>query len=174
MTVFNSLIVIYAMAFVIWLSFYSKRYARDAVDYLATRRVAGRHVMTTGNLVGCLSAITPVVGAEQNYQAGFGMGFWGNLTTPIMIVMALTGYCIYRWRQTRCLSKWQFIEMRYGSRTFRLITTIISPLSKMVTNAIGPAIATYFSLHYLFLHSLMLSPQSGFQSEESKTAPSFL
>ena len=130
--------------------------------------------MPTGNPVGCLSAITPVMGAEKSYQAGYGMGFWGNLTTPIMIVMALTGYCIYRWRQTRCLSKWQFIEMRYGSRTFRLITTIISPLSKMVTNAIGPAIATYFSLYYLFLHSLVLSPQSGFQSEESKTAPSFL
>lgn len=174
MTVFNSLIVIYPMAFVIWLSFYSKRYARDAVDYLATRRVAGRHVMATGNLVGCLSAITPVVGAEKSYQAGFGMGFWGNLTTPIMIVMALTGYCIYRWIQTRCLSKWQFIEMRYGSRTFRLMTTIISPLSKIVTSAIGPAIATYFSLYYLFLHSLVLSPQSGFQSKESKTAPSFL
>lgn len=111
----------------------------------------------------------PRCGSGEELSSWFRYG-----STPIMIVMALTGYCIYRWRQTRCLSKWQFIEMRYGSRTFRLMTTIISPLSKMVTNAIGPAIATYFSLYYLFLHSLVLSPQSGFQSKESKTAPSFL
>ena len=151
MSFVDLLIVIVPLCFILWLAVYSKRYARNAVDYLAAGRVAGRYVIATGSLISGLSVITLVAGSEQNYQTGFGVSFWANVTTPIMIVMALTGYCTYRWRQTRCLSKGQFIEMRYGSRGFRFVTAVISTVSEMLANAIGPAIATNFFIYYLGL-----------------------
>ena len=85
------------------------------------------------------------------------MAFWANITAPIGIVLALTGFCTYRWRETKCLSKGQFIELRYGSRSFRFITAFVSTTAEMVTNAIGPAIATNFFIYFLGLpHEVMI------------------
>lgn len=121
------------------------------------RRVAGRYVISVGDLMAGLSVITLVANAEQYYQTGFGVAFWANITAPIGIVLALTGFCTYRWRETKCLSKGQFIELRYGSRSFRFITAFVSTMAEMVTNAIGPAIATNFFIYFLGLpHEVMI------------------
>lgn len=151
------LIVIIPLSFVIGLAIYSRRYARGVVDFLAAGRVAGRYVISVGDLTAGLSVITLVAGAEQNYQTGYGIGFWNNIIAPVGIVIALSGYCIYRWRETRCLSKGQFIELRYGSKTFRIVTAAVSTISEMVTNAIGPAIAANFFIYYMGLpHKIMI------------------
>lgn len=150
------LIVIFPFAGVLWLAFYSRKYVRGVVDFLAAGRVAGRYVISVGDMASSLSVISLVAVCEQNYQTGFGIAFWNNIMFPIGIVLALTGYCTYRWRQTRCLSKGQFIEMRYGSKSFRIITAVISNLSEMIANAIGPAIAAKFFIYYLGLpHKIM-------------------
>ena len=104
-----------------------------------------------GDVVAGLSVITLVAGVERNYQTGYGVGFWNLILAPVGIVLALTGFCNYRWRQTRCLSKGQFIELRYGSKSFRIITAAISSIAEAVTNAIGPAIAANFFIYYLDL-----------------------
>ena len=151
------LIVIVPVVFVIGIAFYSKRYARGVLDYLAAGRVAGRYVITVGDLMSGLSVIYLVACVEQNYQTGFGIAFWTKITAPIGIVLALTGFCFYRWRETKCLSKGQFIELRYGSRNFRFITGFISSIAEMVANAIGPAIATNFFIYFLGLpHKVMI------------------
>lgn len=142
---------------IIGIAFYAKRFARSAADFLAAGRVAGRYVISVGDLMSWLSVIILIAGCEQNYQTGFGISFWNNVLTPISLVLALTGFCTYRWRQTRCLSKGQFIEMRYGSKFFRIFTAFISTFSEMITNALGPAIAANFFLYYLGLpHRIMI------------------
>ena len=115
-------IVIVPVAALLGLAWYAKRYARGVVDYLAAGRVAGRYVISVGDMTAGLSVITLVAGVEQNYQTGYGISFWNLILAPVGIVLALTGFCTYRWRQTRCLSKGQFIELRYGSKSFRIIT----------------------------------------------------
>ena len=151
------LIVIIPLSVIIWLSFFSKRYARDVVDFLAAGRCAGRYVICIGDMMGALSVIVLIAASEQNYATGFGITFWNSIITPIAIVMSLTGYCTYRWRETRCLSKGQFIELRYGSKNFRVVTAVISTLSEMIANAIGPAVAANFFIYYLGLpHKIMI------------------
>ena len=152
----DALIVLVPFAFVMWLAFRSRRYARGVVDYLAAGRVAGRYVLGVGNLASALSVITLVAGAEQQFETGFGVGWWNNIGAPLGIVLGLTGYCAVRWRQSRCLSKGQFIELRYGSKAFRFVTGLISTLAEMVTNSIGPAVAANFFIYYLGLpHRIM-------------------
>ena len=145
------LIVLLPVAGVVYLAFYSRKYVRGVVDFLAAGRVAGRYVLSVGDLTSALSVITLVALTEQYYQTGFGIVFWNNILFPVTVVMALTGFCFYRWRQTRCLSRGQFIEMRYGSKNFRIVTAVISNLSEMIANAIGPAIAAKFFIYYLGL-----------------------
>mgnify|MGYP002674208591 FL=1 len=157
MTWIDWCITIIPMAALIWMAFYSRRYARGVVDYLAAGRIAGRYVISVGDLTAGLSVITLVAGCEQNYQTGFAVGFWGAVTAPVGVFIALTGYCMYRWRETRCLSMGQFLEMRYGSKFFRIFCATLRTIAEMVTNAIGPAIATNFFIYYLGLpHKIMI------------------
>ena len=110
------LIVILPLLFLLGIAVYSKKYARGVADFMAAGRVAGRYIISVGDLTAGLSVISLVAGAEQAYQMGYGVGFWNKILAPIGVVLALTGFCTYRWRETRCLSRGQFIELRYGSR----------------------------------------------------------
>ena len=47
------------MAALIWMAFYSRRYARGVVDYLAAGRIAGRYVISVGDLTAGLSVGSP-------------------------------------------------------------------------------------------------------------------
>lgn len=142
------LIVLIPLIVIIGAAFYSRRYVRDIADYLASGRVAGRYVISVGDMSAGLSVITLVALCEQNYQCGMAMSFWNNLTVPLGLFMALSGYCVYRFRQARCLSAGQFFEQRY-SRPFRIVAAIIRTLAEMVTNAIGPAVAVRFFIYFL-------------------------
>lgn len=157
MSVADWLIVILPLLFLLGIAVYSQKYARGVADFMAAGRVAGRYIISVGDLTAGLSVISLVAGAEQAYQMGYGVGFWNKILAPIGVVLALTGFCTYRWRETRCLSRGQFIELRYGSRFFRIVTAVISTTAEMITNAIGPAIAANFFIYFLKLpHEVMI------------------
>ncbi len=148
MTWLSWLIVVLPVFGVLWAAFYSRRYVKDVADYLACGRVAGRYVISVGDLAAGLSVISLVAACEANYQAGMAIGFWGAINTPLGVFLALTGYCVYRFRQTRCLSIGQFLELRY-SRSFRIVAASIRTIAEMITNAIGPAVAVRFFIYFL-------------------------
>ena len=157
MSLLDWLIVVIPMCILLGVAFYSRKYARDVVDYLAAGRIAGRYVLAVGDMAGGLSVITLVAGCEICYQTGFSVGFWNAVLTPVWLFIALTGYCVYRWRETRCLSIGQFLELRYGSKFFRIFCAALRTIAELVTNAIGPAIATNFFIYYLGLpHRIMI------------------
>ena len=137
-------------AAVLGLAIYAKRYARDAVDFLAAGRVAGRYVLCVGDVAANLSVITLVASCEATYRCGSAMGFWNVITMPLGMFLGLFGYCAYRWRASRALSFGQFLEMRY-SKSMRVFCAVLRNLAEMVTNAIGPAIAANFFIYFLGL-----------------------
>ena len=126
------------------------------MDFLAAGRVAGRYVISVGDVAASLSVITIVANCEATYRAGSAMSFWGILPTLLGMFLSLSGYCVYRWRATRALSFGQFLEMRYN-RTFRVFAAVLRNLTEMVANAIGPAIAANFFVYFLGLpHKIQL------------------
>ena len=112
MSAIDWIIMVVPFAAVLGIAIYAKRYARDAVDFLAAGRVAGRYVISVGDVAASLSVITIVANCEQTYRAGSAMGFWNILAMPLGMLLSLSGYCVYRWRATRALSFGQFLEMR--------------------------------------------------------------
>lgn len=148
------LITIVPVALVLWLAVYCKRYVRGIVDYLAAGRVAGRYVMCVGSLESSLGVVIIVAAVEANYQTGYALAFWWNILAPAGLIMALTGYCTYRFRETKALSLGQFLEMRY-SRSFRIFAAVLRTLAEMLTNAIGPAVSASFFIYFMgFPHTL--------------------
>ncbi|MFA6288288.1 MAG: sodium:panthothenate symporter [Opitutaceae bacterium] len=149
-------IVIVPVVLILWLAVYSRKYVRGVVDFLAAGRVAGRYVLSAGDMTSGLGVIALVALVESKYQVGYALSFWEYLTIPIGIAMSLTGYCVYRFRATRSLSIGQFLEMRY-SRSFRIVAASLRTLSEMLCNAIGPAIAANFFIYFLGLpHKIMI------------------
>ena len=86
-------IVIVPMALIMGIAFYSKRYARGVADYLAAGRIAGRYLISVGDLTAALSVITLVAGTEANYQTGYAVGFWNAIIAPVGMFISLTGFC---------------------------------------------------------------------------------
>ncbi|MBO5822853.1 MAG: sodium:panthothenate symporter, partial [Lentisphaeria bacterium] len=142
------IIVLVPLCFVFGLAFYSKRYVRGVADFLAAGRVAGRYVISVGDMSAAMSIITVISLVESQYQSGLGITFWNNLLIPVTIFLSLTGFVLYRYRQTRSLSLGQFLEMRYN-RPFRIIAAALRTVSEAMANTIGPAVAARFFIYML-------------------------
>ena len=150
MTIADCLIIALPLAFVFGMTLRSRRYVKGVANYLAAGRVAGRYAIAVGDIQAGLSVITLVALVEVKYQTGCALGFWENIIAPVGIVIALTGYCVYRWRETKALSMGQFLEMRYN-KTLRIVCATLRTLSEMLANSIGPAIAANFFIYFLGL-----------------------
>lgn len=150
MNIIDYLIIALPLVFVFGMALRSRRYVKGVANYLAAGRVAGRYAIAVGDIQAGLSVITLVALVEVKYQTGYALGFWENIIAPVGIVIALTGYCLYRWRETRALSMGQFLEMRYN-KALRVVCATLRTLSEMLANAIGPAIAANFFIYFLGL-----------------------
>ena len=144
------IIVLVPLAFILGMAIYAKKYVRGVTDFLAAGRVAGRYVISVGDLQAGLSVITLIALCESEYQCGMAMGLWSKLVIPVSIFISLTGYCVYRYRQTKCLSMGQFLEIRYN-RPLRIVAAFIRTVAEMITNAIGPAVAARFFIYFIGL-----------------------
>lgn len=151
MSIYDWLITIIPMILLLGIAFYSKKYVKGAADFLVAGRVAGRYVLSVGDMTSGLSVILLVASCEVSYQTGFAISFWWMTISSVSILMALTGFCTYRWRETRCLSMGEFLELRYGSKFFRIFCAFLRTVAELGANAIAPAIATNFFIHYLDL-----------------------
>jgi len=148
MTWFSWLIVVLPLGFVLYQAIHAKKYIRGVADYLAAGRVAGRYVLAVGDLEAALGVITLIWACEANYRSGFAIGFWSNLAIPLSLMLSLTGFCFYRFRETKALSQGQFLEMRYN-RALRIFAAIMRTVAEMTVNSIGPALAARFFIYFL-------------------------
>ena len=142
------LIVIIPFAMIMGMAIYSRKFIRGVSDFLVAGRVAGRYVISVAGVESALGVITLVSMVEQKYATGFAMEFWGSLMLPTSMFLSLTGFCAYRFRETKALSIGQFLEMRY-SRKLRIFATSLRTFAEMLCNTIGPAVAARFFIYLL-------------------------
>ena len=128
-------------------SIYTARYMKGVADFLAGNRTAGRYVLTMAASATGLGAISAVSYFEQYYAAGFPTIWWMWMTVPAGLVITLTGWVYYRFRETRCLTLAQFFEVRY-SRRFRIFAAMIVWLSGLLNFGIFPYVAANFFVYF--------------------------
>ncbi|MBT3233049.1 MAG: sodium:solute symporter [Calditrichaeota bacterium] len=130
----------------------SKYLMKGVADFLAANRSAGRYLVSIASGVAGLGAITVVGNLEMNLVAGFSMAWWGLSMSLIIMVVTVSGWVIYRFRQTRSLTLAQFFEVRY-SRKFRIFAGMIGFLSGIINMGIFPAVGARFFIHFCGLPS---------------------
>jgi SSS family solute:Na+ symporter len=140
-------IVCALLTFIVSCAFYTKRYTQSVADFLAANRCAGRYLLSISEGIAGLGAISVVAWFEMYYEAGFTATWWELMMAPIGLIMALSGWVIYRFRQTRALTLAQFFEVRY-SRNFRIFAGLCLWVSGIVNFGIFPAVGARFFIHF--------------------------
>src|SRR5882762_6068974 len=131
------LIVIVPVSIVAGIALYTRRFLRSVADYMAGGRNAGRFLLCTARAEMGAGAVGFVSNFEVSNRAGFSINWWMQLSVPVALIVAISGFVIYRYRQTRALTLAQFFEMRY-SRKFRLFTGALAFIAGLLNFGVIP------------------------------------
>ena len=144
------MIILIPVGFVLFMGWYSRRYVVQVSDFLSAGRLCGRYLISVADIANGLSIIGLVAYVEVHYRTGFALTFWQTLTMPLGVVLSLTGFVTYRFRETKAMSFGQYIEMRY-SRKLRIFASALRSTSEVLANMIMPAVAGRFFIYYFGL-----------------------
>jgi SSS family solute:Na+ symporter len=122
---------------------YTSRYTKSVSAFLAANRCGGRYLIAMALAMAGTGVISLVYWFEIYYEAGFTAYWWSSLTEPALIVIALSGWIVYRYRQTRAMTLAQFFEMRY-SRNFRVFAGVVAFAAGIINFGIYPAVGARF------------------------------
>ena len=140
-------VVAFPLLTVLYVGWRAQRHMKAVSDFTSGGRVANRYVICVASGEAAMGLISVVAMWEMYYKSGFSVSFWNTISAPIGLIMGLVGFCIYRFRETRCLTLAQFFEVRY-SRGMRFYSGVISALSGVVNYAIFPAVGARFIMHF--------------------------
>ena len=82
----------------------TRKYTRSVSAFLAAERCGGRYLISMANAMAGLGVISLVYWFEIYYEAGYTAYWWGAMTEPALVILALSGWVIYRFRSTRSLT----------------------------------------------------------------------
>ncbi len=138
-------IIAVVLALLVGITLFAKRYNRSVSDFLAANRLAGRYLLTVS--AGFGGAISLVATWEMTYWNGLPAQWWTMMSIPLGLFIALTGFVVYRFRETRALTLAQFFEMRY-SRKFRFFSGLLCWTSGVLNYGIFPAVTARFIIYF--------------------------
>ena len=147
MTWIDWIVVAIPLAIVIGMALKAQTYVKSVADFLAAGRVAGRYVLCVAGAEANMGLVSVVALWEMYYNCGFAVQYWGAVAMPIGLAYGLTGYCTYRFRETRALTMGQFLEIRY-SRKFRVFACFLQAFSGVMNYAIFPAVSARVLMYF--------------------------
>jgi len=123
---------------------------RGVADFLSGGRSAGRYLLAVSRGEQGLGAVMFVAVFEVISRSGFVLTWWGWLSVPVTLIVAISGWVIYRFRETRALTLAQFFEIRYSKR-FRIFTGFLGFAAGMANFGIIPVVGARFMTYFLGL-----------------------
>lgn len=117
----------------------TSRVSHSVSDFLAANRCGRRYLLTMAEGMGAVGAVSFVAYFESFYEAGFGPIWWGLMMMPANIIIALSGWLIYRYRETRAMTMAELFEIRYSKR-FRVFSGVVAWIAGIINFGIFPGV----------------------------------
>jgi SSS family solute:Na+ symporter len=125
----------------------TRRYTKSVAAFLAAQRCGGRYLLSVAMSMAMMGVISLVGYLEQYHDVGYNALWWGFMEGPMIIIMGVSGWVFYRFRQTRALTLAQFFEVRY-SKNFRVFSGLLAFLAGIVNFGIFPSVGARFFIWY--------------------------
>jgi len=155
LTWIDLLIVAAPLAVILFVAMRVRAHAKSVADFLAAGRVAGRYLISNARGAAQFGAITAVAFFEKIYHAGFAITWWEAVQAPALLLLAMSGFVLCRYRETRALTLAQFFEARY-SKNFRVFAGFVTFLSGVMNFGIFPAVSARFMVYFCGLPTTVL------------------
>lgn len=150
MQLLDWIIIIVALLLVLGFGLYTQTYMRSVADFLSAGRVARRYLLAIGKSEMAAGAVIYVAVFEGIAGAGFTNAWWGAITGPIGLAVAIMGFVVYRYRETRAMTLAQFFEIRY-SRNFRLFMGFLGFVAGLLNFSVMPTVGAHLMVYFLGL-----------------------
>ena len=147
MTNIDWIIVICFLFILFSVAIYTSTYMKSVASFLSANRCAGRYLLAVATGMSALGAISIVANYEMYFKAGFIPKWWEMIYVPIALLVSISGWVVYRFRQTRAMTLAQFFEIRY-SRRFRILAGIMASVSGILNFGIFPSVGARFFLYF--------------------------
>lgn len=134
------IVVAAVLTLFVGMAVYANTLSKSVSDYLVAGRCAGRYMLTVASGMEWIGAINIVAMFEMYFNSGFPPMWWVMLSTPFIVYMCVSGWGVYRYRETRSLTIAQFLETRYN-RKVRLTGGILSWTAGMFNFGFFPLIS---------------------------------
>lgn len=134
----------------LFVAVYTQRYMRGVVDFLSGGRMAGRYLLAVAKGEQGSGAVVFVALFEVISKSGFVLTWWGWLSVPVGLIVSISGWVIYRFRETRALTLAQFFEIRYSKR-FRIFTGFLGFGAGMLNFGVIPIVGGRFLTYFMGL-----------------------
>ena len=150
MHVVDWLLVLLSLAIVAGFALYTRRFVKSVADFLSAGRCAGRYLLANARGEADSGLANTMSKFEVVLVSGFVLNFWEKISIPVLLLVGISGFVVYRFRETRAMTLAQFFEMRY-SRRYRLFMGGLAFLSGILNYGIFPAVSARFFIYFLDL-----------------------
>ena len=150
MALVDWILLIAPVVLMLSLALYTKRFVHGVADFLAAGRCAGRYLLCNAKGESASGLANTMSKFELIMVSGFTLAFWEQLSVPVILLVSITGFVVYRYRETRALTVSQFFEMRY-SRPFRIFMGAMAFVAGILNYGIFPAVSARFFVYFLDL-----------------------
>jgi SSS family solute:Na+ symporter len=137
-----------SLLLVLSIGIYTQRYMKSVADFMSAGRLARRYLLAVGQGEMQAGAVVFVGAFESLNHSGFSFQWWRWLPEPILLVVVIFGFVIYRYRETRALTLGQFFEVRY-SRNLRLFAGFLGFFAGILNFGIIPVIGARAMVYFL-------------------------
>ena len=125
----------------------NSRHTQSVADFLVAGRSVGRNMMALAEGSVWIGAVNVVAMFEMYFNGGFSSIWWNILFETTWVFIAISGWLVYRYRQTRALTVAQFIDMRY-SKKVRILAAMLAWTAGIINFGIFPAVASRFFIYF--------------------------
>ncbi|MFZ4775122.1 MAG: sodium:solute symporter family protein [Terrimicrobiaceae bacterium] len=148
MPLFDWILLLVPLGIVTGIAIYTKRYLKSVADFMSGGRMAGPYLLAVARGELQAGAVVFVAMFEVISKSGFTLAWWGWVSVPVGLLVATSGFVVYRYRETRAMTLSQFFELRY-SKNFRVFTGMLGFVAGIVNFGIIPAVGARCMVYFL-------------------------